>query len=43
MTKKEGWSSTWFWRSGQIVDKCCLNSQDKLRRTKQKNSHSLKT
>jgi len=25
------------------VDKYCLNSQDKLRRTKQKNSHSLKT
>ena len=28
---------------GQIVVKCCLNCQDKLRRTKQKNSHSLKS
>ena len=40
---KKGLGLHMILKSGQIVDKCCLNSPNKLRRTKQKNSHSLKT
>ena len=31
-----------LFRSGQIVEKCCLTCQDKLRRTKQKISYIKK-